>query len=303
MPNGIVIIDKPQGWTSMDVCAKLRGILHEKRVGHAGTLDPMATGVLPVFVGRATRAVEFFEHAEKTYETVLRLGITTDTEDMTGTVLTEENVSFTEEQLQETLAAFRGEILQVPPMYSAVSVDGQRLYDLARRGIEVERQARKVEIKSLSLCKELSNEKENVYTIDVVCSKGTYIRSLIDDLGKKLGTGAVMTALERTLAMGFTLDDCVTLGEMQERRNSGKGFEDVLINIEKMFSSFESVYVSPAQAKRFQNGGALDINRIKKKLENKVYTVYSGDIGFLGLGKCDTQKGELSVERLLVKRD
>ena len=130
-----------------------------------------------------------------------------------------------------------------------------------------------------------------------------YIRSLIDDLGKKLGTGAVMTALERTLAMGFTLDDCVTLGEMQERRNSGKGFEDVLINIEKMFSSFESVYVSPAQAKRFQNGGALDINRIKKKLENKVYTVYSGDIGFLGLGKCDTQKGELSVERLLVKRD
>ena len=179
-------------------------------------------------------------------------------------------------------------------MYSAVSVDGQRLYDLARRGIEVERQARKVEIKSLSLCKELSNEKENVYTIDVVCSKGTYIRSLIDDLGKKLGTGAVM---------GFTLDDCATLGEMQERRNSGKGFEDVLINIEKMFSSFESVYVSPAQAKRFQNGGALDINRIKKKLENKVYTVYSGDIGFLGLGKCDMQKGELSVERLLVKRD
>ena len=158
-------------------------------------------------------------------------------------------------------------------------------------------------MKSLSLCKELSNEKENVYTIDVVCSKGTYIRSLIDDLGKKLGTGAVMTALERTLAMGFTLDDCATLGEMQERRNSGKGFEDVLINIEKMFSSFESVYVSPAQAKRFQNGGALDINRIKKKLENKVYTVYSGDIGFLGLGKCDMQKGELSVERLLVKRD
>ena len=136
-----------------------------------------------------------------------------------------------------------------------------------------------------------------------MCSKGTYIRSLIDDLGKKLGTGAVMTALERTLAMGFTLDDCATLGEMQERRNSGKGFEDVLINIEKMFSSFESVYVSPAQAKRFQNGGALDINRIKKKLENKVYTVYSGDIGFLGLGKCDMQKGELSVERLLVKRD
>ena len=263
----------------------------------------MATGVLPIMLGGATRFLNYLPDSDKGYRAEFMLGKTTDTLDITGNVTGEYEVNVSLADVEAALDDFKGEIEQVPPMYSAVSVDGQRLYDLARRGIEVERRARKVEIKSLSLCKELSNEKENVYTIDVVCSKGTYIRSLIDDLGKKLGTGAVMTALERTLAMGFTLDDCATLGEMQERRNSGKGFEDVLINIEKMFSSFESVYVSPAQAKRFQNGGALDINRIKKKLENKVYTVYSGDIGFLGLGKCDTQKGELSVERLLVKRD
>ena len=300
--TGIICINKDKDITSFGVVAKIRGITREKKAGHTGTLDPMATGVLPIMLGGATRFLNYLPDSDKGYRAEFMLGKTTDTLDITGNVTGEYKVNVSLADVEAALDDFKGKIEQVPPMYSAVSVDGQRLYDLARRGIEVERQARKVEIKSLSLCKELSNE-ENVYTIDVVCSKGTYIRSLIDDLGKKLGTGAVMTALERTLAMGFTLDDCVTLGEMQERRNSGKGFEDVLINIEKMFSSFESVYVSPAQAKRFQNGGALDINRIKKKLENKVYTVYSGDIGFLGLGKCDTQKGELSVERLLVKRD
>lgn len=301
--TGIICINKDKDITSFGVVAKIRGITREKKAGHTGTLDPMATGVLPIMLGGATRFLNYLPDSDKGYRAEFMLGKTTDTLDITGNVTGEYEVNVSLADVEAALDDFKGEIEQVPPMYSAVSVDGQRLYDLARRGIEVERQARKVEIKSLSLCKELSNEKENVYTIDVVCSKGTYIRSLIDDLGKKLGTGAVMTALERTLAMGFTLDDCATLSEMQERRNSGKGFEDVLINIEKMFSSFESVYVSPAQAKRFQNGGALDINRIKKKLANKVYTVYSGDIGFLGLGKCDTQKGELSVERLLVKRD
>ena len=172
--DGIVIVDKPQGWTSQDVTARLRRVFGTRRIGHGGTLDPMATGVLPVFVGRATRAVEFFEHAEKTYETVLRLGITTDTEDMTGTVLTEENVSFTEEQLQETLAAFRGEILQVPPMYSALKVNGQKLCDLARKGKTVERQPRPITIHELTLVE----RGENTLRLRVRCSKGTYIRTL-----------------------------------------------------------------------------------------------------------------------------
>ena len=258
--TGIICINKDKDITSFGVVAKIRGITREKKAGHTGTLDPMATGVLPIMLGGATRFLNYLPDSDKGYRAEFMLGKTTDTLDITGNVTGEYEVNVSLADVEAALDDFKGEIEQVPPMYSAVSVD-------------------------------------------VVCSKGTYIRSLIDDLGKKLGTGAVMTALERTLAMGFTLDDCATLGEMQERRNSGKGFEDVLINIEKMFSSFESVYVSPAQAKRFQNGGALDINRIKKKLENKVYTVYSGDIGFLGLGKCDMQKGELSVERLLVKRD
>ena len=231
------------------------------------------------------------------------LGKTTDTLDITGEVTGEYDVAASIDDVESALVEFRGEIEQIPPMYSAVSVDGQRLYDLARKGIEVERQARKVEIKELSLCRELSNENENIYTIDVLCSKGTYIRTLIDDLGKKLGCGAVMTELERTAAMGFTLNDCITLDEMQERKDSGKGFEDVLIDIDKMFLSLDSVFVSPAQAKRFQNGGALDVKRIKKRLENKSYRVYSQDVGFLGLGKCSLDTQELLVERLLVKRD
>ena len=181
--DGIVIVDKPQGWTSQDVTARLRRVFGTRRIGHGGTLDPMATGVLPVFVGRATRAVEFFEHAEKTYETVLRLGITTDTEDMTGTVLTEGNVSFTEEQLQETLAAFRGEILQVPPMYSALKVNGQKLCDLARKGKTVERQPRPITIHELTLVE----RGENTLRLRVRCSKGTYIRTLCKDIGGVIG--------------------------------------------------------------------------------------------------------------------
>ncbi|HAL88857.1 MAG TPA: tRNA pseudouridine(55) synthase TruB, partial [Clostridiales bacterium] len=173
MMDGIVIVDKPQGWTSQDVTARLRRVFGTRRIGHGGTLDPMATGVLPVFVGRATRAVEFFEHAEKTYETVLRLGITTDTEDRTGTVLSERDVSFTEGQLQEALEAFRGEIRQVPPMYSALKVNGQKLCDLARKGKTVERQPRPVTIHELTLVE----RGENTLRLRVRCSKGTYIRT------------------------------------------------------------------------------------------------------------------------------
>lgn len=260
----------------------------------------MATGVLPIMLGGATRFLNYLPDSDKGYRAEFMLGKTTDTLDITGNVTGEYEVNVSLADVEAALDDFKGEIEQVPPMYSAVSVDGQRLYDLARRGIEVERQARKVEIKSLSLCKELSNEKENVYTIDVVCSKGTYIRSLIDDLGKKLGTGAVMTALERTLAMGFTLDDCATLGEMQERRNSGKGFEDVLINIEKMFSSFESVYVSPAQAKRFQNGGALDINRIKKSLKTRFILYIQVILDFSDLENAICKKANFPLKDCLL---
>lgn len=301
--TGIICINKPKDITSFGVVAKVRGITKEKKAGHTGTLDPMATGVLPIMLGGATRFLNFLPDSDKGYKAKFVLGKTTDTLDITGEITGEYEVNATVSDVEKSLENFRGEIDQVPPMYSAVSVDGQRLYDLARKGIEVERKSRRVEIKKLTLCRELCNESENEYVIDVVCSKGTYIRTLIDDIGKMLGCGAVMTELERTLAMGFTLDDCTTLDDMQKRRDNELGFDDIIIDIEKMFLGLESVFVSPLQGKRFQNGAPLDANRIKKTLENKSYRVYSQDIGFLGLGKYNVDTNELCVERLLVKRD
>ena len=195
MPNGIIIIDKPAGWTSMDVCAKLRGILHEKRVGHAGTLDPMATGVLPVFVGQATKAVSFAEGGKKVYEAVLQLGRVTDTQDTTGETLEERAVTVTADDVRAALPRFLGEIEQIPPMYSAIKVNGQKLYDLARQGKEVARKPRRITIYDLALTEELGNGQ---YALRVECSKGTYIRTLCHDLGQALGCGGCMAALRRT---------------------------------------------------------------------------------------------------------
>lgn len=208
MPNGIIIIDKPAGWTSMDVCAKLRGILHEKRVGHAGTLDPMATGVLPVFVGQATKAVSFAENGRKVYETVLQLGRVTDTQDTTGETLEERAVTVTADDVRAALPRFLGEIEQIPPMYSAIKVNGQKLYDLARQGKEVARKPRRITIYDLALTEELGNGQ---YALRVECSKGTYIRTLCHDLGQALGCGGCMAALRRTEASGFGIGEAVTL--------------------------------------------------------------------------------------------
>ena len=188
--NGIVIVDKPAGWTSQDVTARLRRVFQTRRIGHGGTLDPMATGVLPVFVGRATRGVEFFEHADKTYEAVLRLGLTTDTEDITGTILEQKEVSVYEDDFLRILEQFRGKIQQIPPMYSALKVNGQKLCDLARKGREVERQPREIEIFRLE-CLEFSGETARLL---VRCSKGTYIRTLCKDIGQALGCGGCRQA-------------------------------------------------------------------------------------------------------------
>lgn len=301
--TGIICINKPKDITSFGVVAKVRGITREKKAGHTGTLDPMATGVLPIMLGGATRFLNYLPDSDKGYKAQFLLGKTTNTLDITGEITGEYKVNVGIDDVEKALDDFHGKINQIPPMYSAVSVDGQRLYDLARKGIEVERKAREVEIKELTLVKEFCSEAENLYTINVICSKGTYIRTLIDDIGRKLGCGAVMTELERTLAMGFTLQNCVSLENMQERKDNELGFDDVLKSVEEMFSSYESVFVSPLQAKRFQNGAPLDANRIKKTLENKSYKVYSQDIGFLGLGRYNNDTNELCVERLLVKRD
>lgn len=272
--DGIVIVDKPQGWTSQDVTARLRRVFGTRRIGHGGTLDPMATGVLPVFVGRATRAVEFFEHAEKTYETVLRLGITTDTEDMTGTVLTEENVSFTEEQLQETLAAFRGEILQVPPMYSALKVNGQKLCDLARKGKTVERQPRPITIHELTLVE----RGENTLRLRVRCSKGTYIRTLCKDIGEKLDCGGCMESLRRVAAGEYTIDEAVPLQTLLDTEEP----EKYLRGVDTMFRNYPAVTLTANQETRCRNGNAFSVS-----LAPGTYRAYSQGGEFLMLAKVD----------------
>lgn len=272
--DGIVIVDKPQGWTSQDVTARLRRVFGTRRIGHGGTLDPMATGVLPVFVGRATRAVEFFEHAEKTYETVLRLGITTDTEDMTGTVLTEENVSFTEEQLQETLAAFRGEILQVPPMYSALKVNGQKLCDLARKGKTVERQPRPITIHELTLVE----RGENTLRLRVRCSKGTYIRTLCKDIGEKLGCGGCMESLRRVAAGEYTVGEAVPLQTLLDTEKP----EKYLRGVDTMFRNYPTVTLTANQETRCRNGNAFSVS-----LASGAYRAYSQGGEFLMLAKVD----------------
>ncbi|MDD3346736.1 tRNA pseudouridine(55) synthase TruB [Oscillibacter sp.] len=235
MPNGILIIDKPADWTSMDVCAKLRGILGEKRVGHGGTLDPMATGVLPVFVGQATRAVEFAENGRKEYVAGLRLGQTTDTQDVTGRTLETRPVSSPRADVEAALLRFLGEIEQIPPMYSAIKIGGQKLYDLARKGQEVARKPRRITIYELEL---LRQESETDFSFRCVCSKGTYIRTLCHDVGRALGCGGTLFSLRRTMAAGFTLDSAVTLADVQAQG------EALLLPTDTLFQAYPLLLLS-----------------------------------------------------------
>ena len=274
--NGIVIVDKPQGWTSQDVAARLRRVFNIRRIGHGGTLDPMATGVLPVFVGRGTRAVEFFEHAEKIYETVLKPGITTDTEDITGTVLTQEEVSVTREQVEAVLSQFRGEIMQVPPMYSALKVNGQKLYDLARKGIEVERKPRPITIHELTL---LGMEADGI-RLRVHCSKGTYIRTLCKDIGEALGCGGCMAALRRVAAGAYTAQEAVALDTLLETENP----EQYLRPVDSMFRSHPAVTLTEKQEMRCRNGNAFSI-----RLADGTYRVYGQNGEFLALSQVENR--------------
>ena len=270
--NGIVIVDKPQGWTSQDVTARLRRVFGTRRIGHGGTLDPMATGVLPVFVGRATRAVEFFEHAEKAYETVLRLGITTDTEDISGTVLEEKEVCVTREALDAVLAQFRGEIQQVPPMYSALKINGQKLCDLARKGKTVERQSRTITIHALD-CLEFAGQ---TVRLRVRCSKGTYIRTLCKDIGERLGCGGCMVSLCRISAGAYTIEEAVPLENLLETEDP----QAYLRPVDSMFAEYPSVVLTPKQELRCRNGNSFTLH-----IANGTYRAYSPEGEFLMLAK------------------
>jgi len=275
MADGIVIIDKPAGWTSMDVCAKLRGILHTKKVGHAGTLDPMATGVLPVFVGQATRGVSFAEDGDKEYVATLRLGQVTDTQDTTGEALEAHPVTVSRADVEAVLPRFTGEIQQIPPMYSALKVNGQKLYDLARRGVEVERKARTITIYSIVLEEQLSPTD---YVLRVRCSKGTYIRTLCHDIGQALGCGGCMAALRRTMAAGFTAEETHTLEEVQA---SG---EAILAPVDSLFRQYEAYHLCGGkQESRCRNG-----NPFPAEMPDGTYRIYGEDGTFLCLSRCES---------------
>lgn len=295
--NGFVYVDKPEGITSFVASAKVRRLFGIKKAGHTGTLDPMATGVLPIAIGHATRFIELIPSHDKAYKAKFILGKTTDTLDITGAVTGEYQVNSTKEDVENILADFRGEIEQIPPMYSAIKKDGVRLYDLARQGIEIERESRKVTIYKLELISYCEETAE--YEIDCECSSGTYIRTLIADIGESLGCGATMTSLRRTKANGVSIDSCYTFEQLEKLREEGN-IENALNSVDSLVA-YDKIKVTPAQAKRFSNGGELDCNRFGGKKAPGLYRVYSQEDEFLGIGEIDENQMQLSVRRVYVK--
>ena len=297
--NGVLLIDKPKEFTSFDVIAVVRGLTGQRKAGHTGTLDPNATGVLTVLLGSATKAQDLIPNHDKKYIADFKLGMTTDTLDIWGKELTKTGSDITEEQLSAARDDFRGEIWQLPPMFSAVQKNGQRLYDLARKGIEVEREKRKVTVYSLTLTE--FDSKTQCGKLEVFCSKGTYVRTIIDDIGAKLGVGAVMTGLRRVEACGFSIDDCLTLDELKDLKEQGE-ISKALRSAESLFSDYPALYISPMQAKRFSNGGALDVSRTslrdKDPSDKQIFRVRENTAGFLGLGIFSKEKNQIKIYKL-----
>ncbi|MGN0307691.1 MAG: tRNA pseudouridine(55) synthase TruB [Lachnospiraceae bacterium] len=291
MINGILNMDKPSGFTSHDVVAKLRGIIGQKKIGHTGTLDPEAVGVLPVCLGSATRACDFLTQKDKEYIADVRLGITTDTQDITGRVLKKCKVEVTASQVEAAIQGFSGDYEQIPPMYSALKVNGKKLYELAREGKEIERKARKVHIREIEILKmELP-----CFTIRVNCSKGTYIRTLCHDLGEKLGCGAVMESLQRTRSGIFTKETALTLEQveqlMKEGRKAGKEnpLSEVLIPVDKVFIHYPALKLKPEMERLIKNGNAFEKKHLltplppENRTEGSRYRVYIENNIFMGI--------------------
>ena len=292
--NGILCMNKPQDFTSFDVIGKLRGILHMKRLGHTGTLDPMATGVLPILVGTATKACDILPNQDKTYQATVVFGKATDTLDIWGKPLQdypEQHV--TEAALRAVLPEFLGDITQLPPMYSAVSVNGKRLYELARKGETVERPTRTVHIDAITL--DAFDETQQTATLTVSCGKGTYIRTLISDIGQRLGGDAVMTALTRTAACGYPLHDCLTFEQVTAAMADGT-LEEHLLPTDSLFSSYPKLRLNAAQERMFCNGVKLELNRLRNlQPDQDIYTVYGATGTFLGTALADRTQQELRI--------
>jgi len=296
--NGILCMNKPSGFTSFDVIAKLRGMLKIKRLGHSGTLDPMATGVLPVFVGNATKACDILPDNSKSYHAGFKLGLSTDTQDITGKIIQEYSKKISREDILEILPKFTGDILQTPPMYSAVKIGGRKLYDLARKGVEIERPERKIHIGSITL--KSFDEESQSGTLFIICSKGTYIRTIINDIGDMLGCGGIMTSLVRTFSGGFSLDDCFTFDEVQQAVDSGD-IESLLISVDMPFMSYPAVRLNKHQTQLYKNGVKLDLSKLKHISADKdKYRIYGFDKAFMGLALAEHDNNILRVYKNLV---
>ena len=289
--NGVICINKPQDFTSFDVVAIMRRAAGTRKIGHGGTLDPMATGVLPIYIGRAAKTADLNPVSDKKYRATFRLGVTTDTEDVWGKVLTEDEKPVTLAEITDAVKAMQGDIMQMPPMYSAVKINGKRLYDLARQGIEVDRAARPVTVYSIELSE--YDRQNRTGTLDIHCSKGTYIRTIISDIGKKLGTGAIMTSLCRTMAAGFTLSDCHDIEKL--RNMPPEDTAKLVLPTERVFSCYDEVSLDDAQKKLFMNGMILDCGRmgISYPADTRLRLKH-GDT-FIGVAKVNEENGFKSV--------
>ena len=309
MINGVINIYKIKGFTSHDVVAKLRGMVRQKKIGHTGTLDPDATGVLPVCLGSATKLCDMLTDKEKEYIAKVQLGVTTDTQDMTGTVLRESSVEVTEEDVKNVLQSFIGAYDQIPPMYSALKVNGKKLYELAREGKEIERKARPVIIHYI----EILDMQLPQLTIKVGCSKGTYIRTLCHDVGEKLGCGAAMAALERTKSGQFSLDRAITLAELEEKlKAAGESRNEVLdtlvIPVDKMFSELQELRLLPEWERLVQNGNSFEERNVRKDFQSKErddksrYRVYIGEDTFMGVYEYRKSEKRFSPVKMFINQ-
>lgn len=297
MKDGVLLINKPAGFTSFDVIAKLRGILKERKLGHGGTLDPNVTGVLPVFVGRATKAIDLVSRQEKKYTATFRLGIETDTQDIWGKKIDQREPERDIQLIREAVLSFKGEQDQLPPMYSALRINGVRLYDLAREGKQVARDSRRITIYEIDF--EGKTENEDEYRFSLHCSKGTYVRTICADIGEKLGCKAAMTSLVRTQAMGFNLDACVTLQEVEALAKEGKA--DKLVRpVEELFSDLPPIFLNEKLTRLYKNGVGLDPKRVSGVIYDSAYKiadymrycVFGADGQFIGIGHVDYEKRE-----------
>lgn len=293
--QGLILLDKPQGITSFAAVGGVKRRAKEKRVGHTGTLDPMATGVLPILLGRATALSSLLIDADKRYIAEIKLGVTTDTDDITGEILSQSSVNITEEQLNNVLSDFVGVISQQPPMYSAIKKDGVRLYKLAREGKTVEIGSREVEIFSINLLSPL--DENGIFRIEVHVSKGTYIRSLARDIGKALGCGATLYSLRRTYAGGFDIKQCVPLDNLND-----ENIEKHILSEEIAVSHLKEIFVTENQAVRFCNGGQLGFERLRVNTadfgDGQLFRIKHNDL-FLGIGFADCEKSQIGIKCII----